>query len=188
MTTVPHRKRVRDAVKARLTEKGGLTDAVDRVFTSRNHRLFKKDLPAILVYVRSEQVADARPGDDDAPSLRTLRLAIEGVAEAGDGVDDVDDRLDVLAEQIEAALHRWSIPGLETARVSLNETEIQVDAEGDAPVGGVRLTYTVACRVARPLIEEGEPPADVRLGIAPRIGAAHEPAYSPITSLEGLAS
>lgn len=180
--TTPERRRIRDAfcarLKAPLTSGPGAgyrTVAADRVFTSRTLRLFRKDLPAILIYARSEDaVGDTVSDGSTAFTVRNLRLAVEGIVEAEEGIDD---RLDELAEQIETAIDGFDIPGLETARIDYAGTEIQVDTDAETPFGGVRLTYTVRYRRTRDIPPEGIPPPSVFLGISPTIGAAHEGDY-----------
>lgn len=185
----PKRRHIRDAFRARLksplpsaSDAAYRTVAADRVFTSRTRPLFRKDLPAILVYARSEDaVGDTVIDGSTAFTVRDLRLAVEGIVEAE---EDIDDRLDELAEQIETAIDGFEIPGLETARINYGGTEIQVDPDAETPFGGVRLTYTVRYRRARNIPPEGTPPPSVFLGISPKIGATHEGNYVLISDPE----
>lgn len=198
MTTSPAipsaRKKIRDAVAmhlrtpVQLESAPGAGDAVfltaaeDRVFANRVRRLFKKDCPAILIYARSEAIREnefPRSGINGWLT-RELRLAIEGAVVAA---DDVDDRVDALAAQIEAAMEWFEIPGLESATIRLQDTEVQIGDEGEEPFGGVRLTYQVVYRTAYRIEPPGDPAPDrVFSGFSPAIGPDNLGDYTELTS------
>jgi hypothetical protein len=76
----------------------------------------------------------------DSGVHRTLELAIEITAA---GAWTVDDKLDDLADAVEALLEDFEIPGLPAAEIRLHETQIDSTDEFDAPLGGALLTYEI---------------------------------------------
>lgn len=140
------RRTIRDAIAARL--KGADTVAGQRVFPSRMMPLFRKDLPAVLVYSMSEDVdRDSTMADAFGAVIRHLDIAIE-VAIAG--ADTLDDDIDAAALQVETALAGWIIPGRGADVIRLSKTEIEMMVEGENEFGVLRLTYTVTYRTETP--------------------------------------
>ena len=80
----------------------GKTGAQNRVYSSRSIPLPEELLPAVLVYVNRAPAKGKGPGGEPKFNTR-LELTIEAVIK--DTIDaTVDDKLDILGEQIEAAL------------------------------------------------------------------------------------
>lgn len=180
------RTHIRATIAARLKAERApgqpWTLAGPRVCTSRARPIDERtELPLILIYTPDEKIdADSYPpAGADGLVKRTLDVLVEAVVRA---LDDVDDVLDTLAGQIEAALEWLDIPDLATAPLRLMSTEIDVATEGRLPLGGVRLAYEVTYYAPwRPEpAAEGTPPAEVWLGQAPRIGPAHRDEYEKI--------
>lgn len=147
------RAQIRNAFADRLKEQidGKFrTSAQDRVYKNQLFPIDTNDddeLPAILVYAR----VDKRDPEKDYPAdgtlshaESTLHLVTTGGVRGG---KTVDDDLDDLAEQIEAALDDWDVPGFESAKVRLAETEIDVITENvKRPVGVVDLVWIIKYR------------------------------------------
>jgi hypothetical protein len=149
------RKLIRAAFTNRLkssTASGGYrTRAQNRVYKSRlapvSEEELKEDGPAILVYARMEKTdKDKDYGiDGDASRVeRELTLVTEAMLVAG---DEVDDALDDLAEEIEAAISDFMIPGFESARIRLTESDIDLVTEQvKRPVGAIGLVWHIVYR------------------------------------------
>lgn len=129
------RQSIREAVAARLRE------TFDNVFASRAKPLFDQDLPAVLVYTNSEQVKSERWDTDGFGALfRELDLFVEAV---DTGKDDLDDKLDTLAEKIETALDGWEIPNRKSAILRFKGTDTDISIEGNKIYGAVRLAFSL---------------------------------------------
>ena len=129
------RQTIREAVAARLRE------TFANVYASRAKPLFDQDLPAILVYASSESVKQERWDTDGfGPLTRELSLFVEAV---DTGKDDLDDKLDKLAEQIETALDGWEIPDRKSAVLRFKGTDTDMSIEGNKTYGAIRLAFTL---------------------------------------------
>lgn len=129
------RQEIRDKVVELLT---GIAEVNERVFPNRARRLFEEELPAILVYTKSEtgEIGVQAPRE----YKRTLKLAIEIVAKAD---EDLDNDLDDIAKEIETRLFRnETLDGL-VSDVQYSDTEIEFEPEAQVPVGAARLTFDV---------------------------------------------
>ena len=174
------RQQIRQAILARLatpdTAEQYPTQALARVYGNRAKPLFPKDLPAILVYTRTERIApESRQGDGFEPWQRILQLAVEIVDQAN---GELDDRLDRIAEEVEQLLVGWEIPGFPSATLHLLETELALSEEGERLLGAARMTYEVVYW-SHPQMDgsNGSLPMELYHGWSPRIGADHEPDY-----------
>lgn len=133
-----YRQRIRDAVKTLLT--AASTDAGANVFTSRAR-------PVLEILQRREMVLSIYTADEtstqnnDGHHLeRTLTVSIEGMAGGG---DDLDDILDTLAEQVEAAIEADTTLGtLLSQELELESTSSEITARGNQQVGAFRMDYT----------------------------------------------
>lgn len=161
------RKAIRLAICDRLK---GRTAARGRVYASQVAPVDTGDddeLPAILVYSRVDKLdPDTSYGADGTLShaQSDLRVVVAGLVRGG---ETVDDDLDDLAGEIEAALDDWDIPGFENARLRLGDTEIDVVAEGvERPIGVVDMLWQV--KYFRPWRGDGASmPDDVRSILLP---------------------
>lgn len=128
------RKLIRDAVVTRL--KTGGTMAGQNVFGNRSRPLFPHELPAILVYSRT----DAPELSNEAPReyKRTLTLGIECVA-AGRNEEELDDILDEFCAQVESAIFKDETFGGLVSDTLLGDTELDILANGDKPAGGAKI-------------------------------------------------
>jgi len=136
------RKEIREKLTNLLKHQ---TSAKDRVFSQRVVPLWDLSFPVTLVYARDE-TADVFSREDDALSYtRTLNLFVETRTKLLDD-DNVDDKLDEYASEIEDILN--SKPNLEdtVASILLTGTEIEADYESEEPIAAVRLEYQVIYR------------------------------------------
>lgn len=115
------------------------TPAQDRVFSTRSIELTPEDLPCIIVQGNEESVEPINKSGFDGGYRRTLTVTVEGLAEA---LDDVEDNLDLLALGVEGAMDGLVLADAESGMLELKSTEMDVDRDGEIPIGAVRLTYT----------------------------------------------
>lgn len=132
------RKQIRAAIVEALVDN---TDADDRVYPNRVLPLHETELPAILVKTPSEAVsiyAVASPIEYE----RRLQVQIEILADATALLDDV---LDILGQQVEAALFEQVTHTLGELchDVTLVSCETTLDKEGETQIGSLILTYEV---------------------------------------------
>lgn len=135
------RQQIREAAAALLT---GLASTGPRVFQSRVYPLHESDLPALRIYA-TEESAEAATIHNPKLLSRALTLVVECCARAE---TDLDDTLDTMAKEVETAL--GNAPTLSgTARdCTLTGTEIDMQGEGDAPLGVARLSFAVLYNTA----------------------------------------
>jgi hypothetical protein len=132
------RQQIREAVTAALLNQ---TAAGSRVYETRVVPWKKAELPALAVYSLSEEVLDVSEGTAPRELKRVLRLAVEGAVWEG---QNVDDAVDALSSEVEAAMHADPTFGVASVGDAILEgTEIEVSDEGDKLVGFVRWTYRV---------------------------------------------
>jgi len=146
-----HRKIIRDAVAAVLTTAD--TAAGDKVYTSRSRPVPEQTLkqsPVLSVYTADET---SRKTADSHALERVLMVSIEGLAAGG---DDLDDTLDNLAEQVEAAINANPNPdNLLTESLALTGTTSEISSRGNLQVGAFRMDFE--CTYMTPIIDEGDP-------------------------------
>ena len=137
------RQHIRQAFVDRLS---GITMAKDNVYASRIKPLFDQFLPAILLYTQDESVEEHQwDGDGFTLLKRKLMLEIEAVIQGG---DDLDNKLDLFAYEIEQALDDWNIPNRIADTLRLEQTESSIVADGSKVYGVTRLTYSLIYRTA----------------------------------------
>ena len=131
------RQQIREAVGTALAS---LTTTGANVFESRVYELAQDDLPALRIYTNSEGDIEGLQLGDPIQQRRNLELVVEGVARA---TSDMDDTLDDIAEEVEVALAADITLGGLVHSVYIDNTEIEMSAEGDQPVGVARMTFAV---------------------------------------------
>lgn len=160
------RKLIRQAVVAQLA---GATAAGARVQGTRVEPHRKSQLPAISVYTLREPVdLDASAGTAPRELTRDVKVEIVGWVAHSDA-NPVDDAMDDLAEQIEAAMDADPYLGGKAGDSVLEETVMQVledDGRSDPLIGIVTLTYSVTYRTS--------PAAPDDLDDFNRVGATHQ--------------
>lgn len=133
------RQQLRERVATDVT---GLTTTGSRVYQSRIYNLEKTDLPCLLVYSKNEDSErDTFKGTNGL--ARNLSIVIEGYQK---GASDLDDSLDTIAEEVEAALGADpTLNGL-AKDSSIVSTDIEYTGDGETPIGLVRMTFNVNYR------------------------------------------
>jgi len=143
------RKKIRDLIVA------GATVAGSRVYPSRVLPLRGLELPAIAVYTLDETVAGESLATAPRELTRDLSVVIEAWVKAGavtdPKVEQVDDRMDALAEQIENIMHGDPYLGGEAGESILTGTETEIVEEGDRTLGLLLLSYRVTYRTLAPI-------------------------------------
>jgi len=128
MTDHP-RKLIRQKIKNLLI---GKTVAGTNVFTNRTKPLV--DLPILLIYLKSEPAEVVK----DLPIKREAEILIELIDKVG---DDLDDRLDDEAYEIEKELQgNEYLDGL-VENIDIINTDIRLIEEGTKRYGSLLLTY-----------------------------------------------
>jgi hypothetical protein len=130
------RKTIRDAVVT-LLDTGAIVTS-GRVYSNRSLPVGESDLPVLLVYTQSETSGAL---DLSSKTLsRQLTIVVEAVAK---DVNDatLDDTLDALAEAVETALQADSAWNGTVFDSTLIATDIDLERNGDVPLGRIRLTY-----------------------------------------------
>ena len=136
------RNQIRDQIKTQVT---GLTTTGSNVFSHRVYPVQDTELPAIIVYTSSESAARATLGgfNSSVSMLRTLNTSIEVYVKA---TSTVVDTLDTIAEEIEAAMgFDETLNGL-AEDLFLVATSIEINGDGEQPIGVLKLDYDVAYR------------------------------------------
>lgn len=136
------RQQIRSAI---ITQVTGLTTTSLNVFEHRVYPLAEDDLPAIVVSTTSEGSSMATIGGMGtvASLQRNLAISVEGYVKA---TSDVAQTLDTIAEEIEVALGDDETLGGLVESIELSGTTIEITAEGDQPVGVVKMDYDVVYR------------------------------------------
>lgn len=132
-----YRQRIRDAVAERLKAAGTL--AGSNVFTSRARPILEilQKRESVLSVYTADETSDREP--DGHLLSRTLVVSIEGAAGGG---DDLDDHLDAMAAQIEAAIDADPTLGsLLHDEMVLTATASEISARGNQQVGAFRMDY-----------------------------------------------
>lgn len=140
-----HQRRIiRNGFVTRITE--AETGAGDRVFGAREAPADVEELiaegPIVLVYTRRDTIKreDYPTSGFDGGVKRCLEVAVEITAT---GSWTVDDKLDDLAEEIEALFEDWEPDELPATEVRLMSTEIDSTDEFQQPLGGAFLLFEV---------------------------------------------
>tara|TARA_B100000459_G_scaffold52626_1_gene28138 strand:- start:9603 stop:10196 length:594 start_codon:yes stop_codon:yes gene_type:complete len=139
------RRVIREGIAERIgtvTENGDYwTHAEGRVYSTRSSaQIYPEEMPLIIVSATSEDSLPIDKSEFEGGYLRTLRVDIEGVAEA---LDDVEDVLDGLALGIEGAMDGLRVTDAESSHLLMTGTEIDIDRDGEIPIGSIRVTYEI---------------------------------------------
>ena len=132
------RKQIRDAVVTAVT---GLTTTGNNVSASRVYPVEQSKLPHILVYTTDEAIS-LEGGTLDAP-MRGLTVRISGIAEDN---STLDDTLDQIAAEVEAAIGADVTQGGLSISTDLSETSIELQGESEKKVGIINLDYLIQYR------------------------------------------
>ena len=134
------RRQIRERIAADVTS---LTTTGSNVFQARVYPLEDAALPCLLVYSTSEESEILNQGTPRLLS-RTLNITIQGVAAES---SDIDDKLDLIAKEIETALSADRDINSLAQDSFLTSTEIEINADGAKTVGTLRLNYQIDYRV-----------------------------------------
>lgn len=134
------RKEIRDKVVEKLK---GSTHCADRVFSNRGRPFFANELPSITVYTESEISSFLNPPENRIK--RSLKLIVEAATVQN---CHIDDELDELAAQIEAALPNTQIYNGTFQTISLSQTDVGLAEKGEKVMGSVRMTYDIEYETA----------------------------------------
>lgn len=128
------RTQIRSAVATICT---GLAATGSRVFVTRNYPIASAEMPGLCIYTTEER---SGPEIMRAPRrlLRELSIVVEGYAR---GTGDVEAALDAIAAQVETAIGTDPTLGGTVRRVHIAQTETIQSADGEQPIGIVRLTF-----------------------------------------------
>jgi hypothetical protein len=128
------RNQLRDLVVARLA---GLPTSGARVYRSRVFQMTDNTVPGLIVYSLAESVEHKSIG---TPRLqrRTLTFLVECYAKLTNGVEDV---LDTMCKEVEAALAADPSLGNKVRDLHLADTAVQLD-DADRAIGVAQLTWT----------------------------------------------
>lgn len=134
------RQQIRERVATTLT---GLVTTGSNVFQSRVYPLQVSQLPALLIYSLSES-AEIDSMTPPRGSTRVMMMAIEAVAKQ---TVDLDDKLDTICKEVEAALSADLTVNSLADDVYLESTEITLDEKSEKPTGRAVMTWRVEYRV-----------------------------------------
>jgi len=129
------RQQIRDQIVEKLK---GQTRCGDRVFSNRGRSFFATELPSITLYTESETSTFLHP--PETRLKRTMRLVIEA---ASIQETHIDNELDDLGAEIEAALPNFHIFQNDIQSMQLAESEIGISDRGEKIIGSIRLVYEV---------------------------------------------
>ena len=128
------RQQIREKFGTTLT---GLTTTGSNVFESRVYPLENTNLPALIIYTKSETSEPIVIGTDRVMS-RELLVIVECYAKA---TSNFDDTIDTISKEVEVAIAAdRTLDGL-AKDCYLESTEIEFNGEGEKPLGYVSLTF-----------------------------------------------
>ena len=130
------RQQIRERLGTVLT---GLTTTGSNVFESRVYPLETANLPALLIYTKSETAEPIVIGTNRLLE-RNLSVAIECYVKA---TSNFDDSVDTICKEVETAIAADPTLNNLAKDTFLESTEIEYNAEGEKPVGYVTLTFNV---------------------------------------------
>jgi len=128
------RHQIRNQVVTTLT---GLTTTGSNVFGSRVYPLEDGNLPAILVYTKSEESEPLEIGANRT-SDRLLDLVVEAYVKSA---TDFEDTLDTICKEVEQAIAADPTLSGKTKDCYLSSTEIDFNSEGELPLAFATLTF-----------------------------------------------
>jgi len=128
------RQQIREKIGTTLT---GLTTTGSNVYQSRVYPLENINLPALIIYTKSETSEPIVIGINRVMS-RELSVIVEGYVKA---TSNFDDTIDTISKEVEAAIAAdRTLDGL-SKDCYLESTEIEYTGEGEKPLGYVSLTF-----------------------------------------------
>ena len=130
------RQQIRERVATTLT---GLTTTSSNVFQSRVYPLENANLPAIIIYTKSEDSEPVVIGTNRLMN-RELTLAVEAYVKS---VSNSDDTIDTITKEVESALAAdTTLDGL-AKDIYLESTEITYTGEGEKPIAVCTMNFII---------------------------------------------
>lgn len=139
---MPHvRKQIRDAITTALT---GLTTTGANVFSGRVHPFHNEgaELPGLCVYTTSEEILNEAEDSLSHIQSRGCLFVIEGYCSAA-STDTVEDTLDLISSEVEAAMFTDQFFGGLAHGVDLVGTDTDINAEGNDPLGVIMMVFKI---------------------------------------------
>ena len=136
------RTQIRNAFVERLTN---ATAAEERVYKGRLMPIEEPELPAIVVHTREpDELQERSPSRWNGFERRRCIVSVVCIAQS---FDDIDEDLDTMAGQVEAALQSWVIPGFESSdALYLDTRSDDPEFDGSLTTGATTLRYEVIYR------------------------------------------
>lgn len=142
------RKQIRGAVAAALAN---LPTIGDRVFPGRAYDLGEDEMPGVIITTATRDAGERSGVDLDGGSIGgpvTLARMVPVSVIGFDKGEDVEDRLDDIAVEVEQAIaaaqdNQQSALMVLVKDVRLVATQIGISAQGDTRVGQIRLSYEI---------------------------------------------
>ena len=128
------RMQIRNQVVTQLT---GLTTTASRVFDSRVYPLEDANLPALLIYTKSETSEPIEIGTNRT-SERLLSLNIEAYVKS---TTNFEDTLDNICKEVEQAIAADTTLSGKAKDCYIESTEIEFNAEGERPLAFATLVF-----------------------------------------------
>ena len=134
------RMQIRHAFRDRLLNK---TAVGARVYTTRKRTHWKSKVPALVVYTEAEFEPTQLSKTASPIWLRPLMVAVEAVVDDSEGLPD--DELDILCEQVEAAIFggKRFLEVDAVHDVQPGGTQFRFDGRGEKLYGGARVLFRV---------------------------------------------
>jgi hypothetical protein len=140
------------------------TAAGARVYSGRLMPIEEPDLPAIVVHTREpEEIQDRSISGWNGFERRRCIVSVVCIAQS---FDDIDEDLDTMADQVEAALQSWTIPGFESSDALLLDTKTEdPEFDGALTTGATTLRYVVTYQTpyrecSNPYVIDGDDPLE----------------------------
>lgn len=151
------RTQIRNAFVERLTD---ATAAEERVYKGRLMPIEEPELPAIVIHTREPDELQGRsPSGWNGFEQRRCIVSVICIAQS---FDDIDEDLDTMADQVEAALQSWIIPGFESSDA------FYLDTKSDDPEFDGALTTGAT---TLPTVQPSRRPTTWLLQHCPRVAA-----------------
>jgi len=130
------RQQIREQFASTIT---GLSTTGSNVFQSRVYNLEASELPALVVYTKSEDSQPIVIGSSRTLE-RVLSLNVEAYVKAN---SNSDDTIDTISKEVETAIAADTTLNNLSKDCYLESTEINYNAEGEQPVAVMTMTYSI---------------------------------------------
>jgi hypothetical protein len=133
------RSQIRKLFVERLTD---ATAAEERVYSGRLMPIEEPELPAIVVHTRDdEEILERSVSGWNGYEQRRCIVSVVCIAQS---FDDIDEDLDTMADEVEAAVQSWVIPGFESAEIGPHKTSSDPpEFDGSLTTGATTLRFPV---------------------------------------------